>query len=52
MVSKVVYDYPRESRKKALTLWSLLLEKKKQNSARIESNQSAGCHRKGIGFAE
>lgn len=50
MVSKIVYDYPRESRKKALTLWSLLLENK--NSSRTEGNQSAGGHRKGTGFAE
>lgn len=49
-VSKVVYAYPRESRKNVLTLWSLLNENK--NLSRVQSNQCTGCHRKGVGFAE
>lgn len=50
MISKVVYAYPRESRRKVLTLWSLLNENK--NLSRVDSNQNIGCHRKGVGFAE
>lgn len=37
MVFKVVYAYPRESRKQILRLWSLL--KENENLSRVESNK-------------